>query len=65
MGESEVQMDAHWYTCYEHLVSLFVSVNCAELTLSGRADIYGLVRFGRFRPWCVLSGNVMCFVTCA
>ncbi|KAJ3569137.1 hypothetical protein NP233_g5248 [Leucocoprinus birnbaumii] len=35
--QSYVPLDANWYTGYKHIPI--------------RADLYGLLRFGRFRPW--------------
>lgn len=46
-------MDVDGYTCDQHSVRDFPSV-WSPISFTPnyrRADIYGLLRFGRFRPW--------------
>ena len=44
-------MDADGDACYKHSVRLIFILSRVVALIHRRADIYGLLRFGRFRPW--------------
>lgn len=49
----EVPVVSYWYTSYKYIVGQIKAgdTHLAHVLSPARADLYGLLRFGHFRPW--------------